>query len=67
MTVTFGQTATDYLNLAKPILFDKMVYKLTWSAHPTDNYFKQEYISTSDNPENSNGCLPSMYLSVTRN
>ena len=51
MTVTFGQTATDYLNLAKPILFDKMVYKLTWSAHPTDNYFKQEYISTSDNPE----------------
>lgn len=51
MSVTFGQTVTDYLDLAKPILFDKMAYKLTWSSHPTDNYFKQEYISTSDNPE----------------
>ena len=50
-TASFGQTTetvTDYLGLAKPILFDEGSYNLAWSAHPTDNYYKQEYLAQGD-------------------
>jgi len=50
-TASFGQTTktvTDYLGLAKPILFDKGSYNLVWTSHPTDNYYKQEYLAKGD-------------------
>ena len=53
-TATFGQTTktvTDYLGLAKPISFDNVSYNLVWTAHPTDNYYKQEYLSQGDTLE----------------
>jgi len=37
----------DYLNTGDTIVFNSIVYKLVWSSHPADNYYKQEYI-----PEN---------------
>jgi hypothetical protein len=37
-------TIKDYLHLPGPIEFDGSSYRLAWTAHPTDNYYKQEYI-----------------------
>jgi hypothetical protein len=37
-------TIKDYLHLPGPIEFDGSSYELAWTAHPTDNYYKQEYI-----------------------
>src|SRR5581483_10241516 len=53
-TASFGQTtktATDYLGLAKPILFDNVSYNLAWTSNPTENYYKQEYLAQCDTLE----------------
>jgi hypothetical protein len=53
-TTTFGQTTktvTDYLGLTKPISFDNVSYNLVWTTHPTDNYYKQEYLAEDDTLE----------------
>ena len=49
-TVSFAQTAkpTEYLGIAGQILFDKTSYNLAWTSHPTDNYYKQEYLVKGD-------------------
>ncbi|MEP7374980.1 MAG: hypothetical protein ABI675_16405 [Chitinophagaceae bacterium] len=39
----------DYLNLPGPIVFDGKSYKLSWTSHPSGNYYKQEYIVSGDN------------------
>lgn len=52
--IAFGQTAkpaTDYLKLPGPLQFNNASYRLSWSAHPTANYYKQEYITAGDDPE----------------
>jgi hypothetical protein len=37
-------TVKDYLNVPGPLQFDHSDYFLSWSAHPAENYFKQEYL-----------------------
>ncbi|HKO80256.1 MAG TPA: hypothetical protein VJU78_07680 [Chitinophagaceae bacterium] len=43
------KTVTDYLGLPGPIVFDGKAYQLGWTSHPTNNYYKQEYIVAGDN------------------
>ncbi|HTO15885.1 MAG TPA: hypothetical protein VLZ83_08940 [Edaphocola sp.] len=52
-TFAFGQASkpTEYFGIAGPILFDKVSYNLVWTSHPTDNYYKQEYLSKNDTLE----------------
>lgn len=52
-TFTLGQTLkpTEYLGVAGPISFDKITYNLAWTSHPTDDYYKQEYLATGDTIE----------------
>jgi hypothetical protein len=38
----------DRLGVKGPINFDSGVYSLSWSSHPTDNYFKQEYLQKGE-------------------
>jgi len=43
----YGQSnkpVNDYLAVPGPILFDKKSYNLSWSSHPADNFYKQEYL-----------------------
>ena len=49
-TFAFGQTSkpTEYLGVAGQISFDKISYNLAWTYHPTDNYYKQEYLAKGD-------------------
>ena len=52
--LSYGQThktITEYLGVAGPISFDKFSYNLTWTSHPTDNYYKQEYLVKGDTIE----------------
>ena len=51
--VAFGQTTkpTEYLGVAGQISFDKTSYNLAWTSHPTDNYYKQEYLAKGDTIE----------------
>lgn len=52
-TFSFGQTAKpiEYLGVAQQISFDKISYNLAWTSHPTDNYYKQEYLAKGDTIE----------------
>jgi len=52
-TFSFGQTTkpTEYLGVAGQISFDKTSYNLAWTSHPTDNYYKQEYLAKGDTIE----------------
>lgn len=52
-TFSFGQTSkpTEYLGVTGPILFDNRSYNLAWTSHPTDNYYKQEYLAKGDTIE----------------
>src|SRR5690349_21327642 len=50
-TIAYGQTnktATDYLSVPGPVVFEKISYNLSWSSHPNDVYYKQEYIAKGD-------------------
>ena len=38
----------DYLQNPGPISFDKISYRLNWSSHPSDNFYKQEYLVKGD-------------------
>ncbi|MBK8554116.1 MAG: hypothetical protein IPL53_24935 [Ignavibacteria bacterium] len=42
----------DYLNTGKEIMFNNVKYNLAWSSNPSDNYYKQEYLSGYDTPGN---------------
>ncbi len=52
-TFAFGQTAkpTEYLGVSRQISFDKTSYNLAWTSHPTDKYYKQEYLAKGDTIE----------------
>jgi len=41
----------DYLSIPGPIKFDSVDYDLVWSAHPSDVYYKHEYIQKGDDVE----------------
>lgn len=47
--VNAQNTVNDYLNISGPIKLNQKEYKLAWSSHPNENYFKQEYISSNEN------------------
>jgi hypothetical protein len=47
-------TTKDYLNIPGPVKFQDITYNLTWSSHPTNNYYKQEYIPAKDTVEHFN-------------
>jgi len=56
-SISDGQTNTlvkDYLTVPGPIVFDTESYNLSWSSHPSANFYKQEYIIAGDNPEKYN-------------
>jgi len=42
----------DFLGIPGPIKIDNQEFNLVWSSNPTDNYYKQEYLTSSDKLEN---------------
>lgn len=46
-----NKTATDYLHVPGPIVFDNKAFSLSWSSHPATNFYKQEYLVKGDNPD----------------
>jgi len=43
-----GNNVTDYINVPGPVQFGTNNYFLAWSAKPTDNYYKQQYLPKGD-------------------
>ena len=48
-SITYGQTVVDKLNVPGPIVIGKKSHALTWTSHPSVNFYKQEYIPAGDN------------------
>ncbi len=48
---TNAQKLKDYLSVPE-IKLDNSVYKLSWSSHPNDSYYKHEYLEKGENPDN---------------
>jgi len=42
---------TDHLNAGNAITFNNLKYDLAWSSHPSDNYYKQEYLMEEETPQ----------------
>jgi hypothetical protein len=40
----------DYLSVGKHLNFNGEKYELKWSSHPSDNYYKQEYLKQGEEP-----------------
>ena len=38
----------DYFSVPRPLSFNSAQYRLSWSAHPSDNYYKQEYLPAGE-------------------
>ncbi len=47
----------DYLSVPGPITFDNKLYNLNWSSHPTDSYYKHEYIVKDDVEDKYNSMI----------
>jgi hypothetical protein len=41
----------DYFEVPGPLEFNKVSYKLSWSAHPNASYYKQEYLPANENAQ----------------
>lgn len=46
--ISNAQKPVDRLGAKGPFNFDNKEYNLTWSSHPSPNYYKQEYITSGD-------------------
>ena len=59
LTATFSTKAQvkDHLSVPGPIQFDSVAYALSWSSHPTDNYYKHEYLPKGADPDKFNQML----------
>lgn len=50
-TASLAQTTNspvDYLNVPGPISFNNTSYNLSWTSHPSETYYKQEYLVKGD-------------------
>ena len=43
-----NKTATDYLNVPGPLLFQNKAFNLNWISHPSVNFYKQEYLTKGE-------------------
>jgi len=43
-----NNSPVDYLKLGDAILFEKQSYHLAWTSHPSNNFYKQEYVPSGD-------------------
>jgi hypothetical protein len=49
--VTFAQNnpkPVERLGITGPVKFDNKAYNLSWSSHPSGNYYKQEYLQAGE-------------------
>jgi hypothetical protein len=56
----FAQTSSapsDYLNVPGPISFNNSFYNLVWSSHPSNNFYKHEYLVKGDKVESFKSML----------
>ena len=52
-----SDSVVDRLNMKGPIVYDNTSYKLTWSSHPQENYYIQEYLPEGESQTNFNQML----------
>lgn len=43
-----NETIIDYLSIGNNINFDSETYHLKWSSHPSETYYKQEFLQKDD-------------------
>ncbi|MGC4104407.1 hypothetical protein [Ferruginibacter sp.] len=43
-----AKPAKEYLNVPGPVVFEKTSFRLDWSAHPSPDFYKQEYLAKGD-------------------
>lgn len=46
-----NETVNNFLSVSEPINFDNENYYLVWSSHPSENYYKQEYLPKNQSLE----------------
>ncbi len=54
LSLTTDKPVLDYLGVGESIEFNGQSYLLAWSSNPTEDYYKQEYLTDSSSLENYN-------------
>ncbi|HKS83906.1 MAG TPA: hypothetical protein VJR71_00360 [Pseudolabrys sp.] len=49
--VAWSETVAERLSLQETIAFNGESYRLSWSSHPTSDYYKQEYLPSGQTSE----------------
>ena len=57
LSVSGADGVTDYLGVPGPINVNQLTYDLTWSSHPKDNFYVQEYTPKGETPERYSNML----------
>lgn len=47
----------NYYSIPKTVKFNKLNYQLSWSAHPTTSYYKQEYLPQGETGDHFNNMI----------
>lgn len=47
----------NYYGIPTELTFNQLSYKLSWSTHPNDFYYKQEYVANGQNAEHYNDMM----------
>ncbi|MEO6819002.1 MAG: hypothetical protein ABI204_04705 [Ginsengibacter sp.] len=45
------KVSADFVNVPGPLFFDNKSFSLSWSSHPANNFYKQEYLVKGDIPD----------------
>jgi len=45
------QQVKEYLSVPGPVEFNKTIFSLSWSSHPNNSYYKQEYLPAGERSE----------------
>ncbi|AQX06880.1 hypothetical protein ATB99_10950 [Elizabethkingia meningoseptica] len=53
----------DYLSVPGPVKFNQASWNLSWTSHPSDNYYKQEYLTPGEQPDTYKKMLMLDYIS----
>ena len=68
ITASFNRSkkseVVNYLNTNEILTLNGQEYKLSWSSHPGNNYYKQEYVPVKENPDRYKSMILIDYLLI---
>lgn len=66
LTSSFAQTAEDRVGIKGPINFDGKNFNLSWTSHPNNDYYIQEYLPAGEKSESFTEMMSVFFIKTDR-